>query len=637
MMWNRLHTDTSKWTWAKITAIALVAILLPAILLSFIQYRSLTEIQKKTQASVRENLRQTLQTFSTRVRGKLEDYAAGITAAIPADELKQKNLDPLDKRLLAIKQTHKEVENLFVQVYRPSQTNAFSIVRASNGAGFWTGGHYASNSLTICVNRYFNEGFATQKALNPKIRSFVGEAECLEDTVKKLPSVAVITPLFEGEELKTFYACPPCTCSQHDKPFDKPGRCPECEMTLVETKEFGFAALTLDFNYLTEIIFPEVVAEMMNGSDDPEKEAERVNGSDDMGKAYELAFMLFDENRKLLYTSREDVKNHEVAIPFSPIVEKYKLVISYKNITLEALAENNFKQNLIFNGLVFALLIGGIFLTLRAITREIKLTQAKSAFVANVSHELKTPLSLIRLFAETLELGRLKSPEKAQEYYRIINNESRRLTQLINNILDFSKIEAGRREYQFAETNLAEVIQEVLRSYEYQIIGAGFQLQTEIDNNLPAVSLDRDAIAQALLNLLNNAVKYSPTTKHLEVRAFALSNRVIIEIADRGIGIPRSEQKKIFEKFYRVSNGLVHDTKGSGLGLSIVKHIIEAHGGQISVESITGKGSRFIVAIPVKANGTTAVSVNERANQQANGRELSAMSENYDNAQDINR
>jgi signal transduction histidine kinase len=633
MKWSRLHTDASKWTWAKITAIALVAILLPTILLSLIQYRSLTELQQKTKAAVRDNLRQTLQTFSARVRTKLEDYGAQVTSAIPVDELRQNKVDLLGKRFIAIKETRKEIESLFVQVYRPSQTNAFSIARAPEGVWHWIGGNYISNPGTSCVKRYFNEGFATQKALNPKIHSFVGEAECLEDSGKKLPSVAVITPLFEGEELKKFYACPPCTCSQHDKPFDKPGKCPECEMALVETQEFGFAALTLDFNYVTEKIFPEVAAEMMNGSGDLEKETEMGNDSGDLGKEYELAFMLFDENRKLLYTSREDVKNHEVAIPFSPIVEKYKLVISYKNITLEALAKNNFKQNLILNGFVFALLIGGIFLTLRAITREIKLTQAKSAFVANVSHELKTPLSLIRLFAETLELGRIKSPEKAQEYYRIINNESRRLTQLINNILDFSKIEAGRREYQFAETSLAEVIEEVLRSYEYQIIGAGFQLQTEIDNNLPAVAIDRDAMAQALLNLLNNAVKYSPEIKRIEVKAFALSNRVIMEVADSGIGIPRSEQKKIFEKFYRVSNGLVHDTKGSGLGLSIVKHIIEAHGGEISVDSIPGKGSRFMIVIPVKPEDATAF----RANQKATGRDLSAMNNPYDNAQDFNR
>jgi signal transduction histidine kinase len=615
MIWNRLHTDASKWTWAKITAIALVAILLPTLLLSLIQYRSLTELQHKTKAAVRDSLRQTLQNFSARVRTKLEDYAAERVAAIPSDELRQHNLERLDKRFLATRQVHREIEAMFAQVYRPSQSNAFSILRSSMGNAQWKGGAYISNPGTICINKYFHEGFATQKALNPKIRSFVGEAECLEGIITNSAVVGVMTPLFEGEDFKSFYACPPCTCSQHDKTFDKPGRCTECAMTLVETREFGFAGLAIDFNYVTENIFPEVLAEMMRDSDDIDRECE-------------IALMLFDENGKPLYASHPDVENREVAIPFSPIAEKYKLVISYKNITLEALASNNFKQNLIVNGFVFALLICGIFLTLRAITREIRLTQAKSAFVANVSHELKTPLSLIRLFAETLELGRIRSPEKAQEYYRIINNESRRLTQLINNILDFSKIEAGRREYQFAETNLAEVIREVIKSYEYQIIGAGFELQTRIQSNLPSVSVDRDAMAQALLNLLNNAVKYSPETKRIEIKASALNDMVVIEVADNGIGIPRSEQKKIFEKFYRVSNGLVHDTKGSGLGLSIVKHIIEAHGGQIAVESIAGRGSRFIISIPAKAPETDAFATN----QKSGGGVLAAGNETYDNA-----
>lgn len=620
-MWKRLHIESSRWTWVKLMAIALVAILLPTILLSLIQYRSLNELQKKTKAAVSENLRQTLQRFSVRVKEKLEDYAAEVAATIPADELKQNNLEPLNNHLLAIKQTHIEIENLFVQVYRPSQANAFSFLRFPNGTGYWTGGHFVSNSATTCINKYFSEGFATQKALNIKTRAFVGEAECFQDPTKKPSAVVVVIPLPEAEDLKKYYACPPCYCNQHDKPFDKPGKCPECEMTLVETKEFAFVGLTLNFNFLTEKIIPDVVAEMMREPDQIESE-------------YELALMLFDENGSLLYTSRADVKNYEVAIPFAPIVPKYEVVISYKNITLDDLAKNSFRQNLIINGFVFGLLIFGIFLTLRAITREIKLTEAKSAFVSNVSHELKTPLSLIRLFAETLELGRVKTPAKAQEYYRIINNESRRLTQLINNILDFSKIEAGRREYHFAKTNLAEVIEDVIKSYEYQIISAGFELTTDIERNLPILSVDRDAIAQALLNLLNNAVKYSPETKRISVRAYALADQVVIEIADSGIGIPRSEHKKIFEKFYRVSDGLVHDTKGSGLGLSIVQHIVEAHGGQIAVESAAGKGSRFIISIPINQADADRLSTTETTPEPAKA--VFTGNEDYDIAQDFN-
>jgi signal transduction histidine kinase len=243
-------------------------------------------------------------------------------------------------------------------------------------------------------------------------------------------------------------------------------------------------------------------------------------------------------------------------------------------------------------------------LTLRATAREMKLAQAKSTFVSNVSHELKTPLALIRLFAETLELGRVKSGDKAKEYYRIINNESRRLTQLINNILDFSKIEAGRKEYEFVESDITEVVEEVIRSYEYQIINAGFELNAQIEHDLPLVSIDRDAISQAVLNLINNAVKYSDESKEITVQVRLRDRSVAIEVADKGIGIPRSEQDKIFEKFYRVSTGLVHNTKGSGLGLALVKHIVEAHDGKIIVESAPGKGSRFTMMIPV--NGAVA-------------------------------
>jgi signal transduction histidine kinase len=621
MMWKRLHIDSSRWTWVKLTAIALIAILLPTLLLSLIQYRSLNELQKKTKAAVSENLRLTLQKFSAKVKERLEDYAAELVAEIPAEELKQKNTDLLSSRFISIRERHKEIDSGFIQVYRPSQANVFSYLRDANGSGYWTGGHYISNAVTTCINYYFTEGYVTQKALNKKTRAYVGEAECLQDLSKKLSSVVVVTPLFQGEELKKYYACPPCYCNQHDKPFDKPGKCPECDMTLVETREFGFAGLTLSFDYITRVIIPDVFAEMMS-------RREEIENQD------KLALMLFDENGKMLYASQAGVKNYEVAIPFSPILPKYQLVASYKNITLEGLAKRNFQQNLIINGLVFGLLICGIFLTLRAITREIKLTQAKSAFVSNVSHELKTPLSLIRLFAETLELGRVKSPAKAQEYYRIINNESRRLTQLINNILDFSKIEAGRRDYHFVETNLAEVIEEVITSYEYQIISAGFELTTEIQPNLPLIAIDRDAIAQALLNLLNNAVKYSADTKRIAVRAYLQGINIHMEVADSGIGIARSEQKKIFEKFYRVSNGLVHDTKGSGLGLSIVKHIVEAHGGQIVVESAAGKGSRFIISIPTKQTDTNRLS--ETKPQQTKEKDVYAGNQDYDIAQDFN-
>jgi signal transduction histidine kinase len=177
---------------------------------------------------------------------------------------------------------------------------------------------------------------------------------------------------------------------------------------------------------------------------------------------------------------------------------------------------------------------------------------------------------------------------------------------MIDNILDFSKIEAGRKTYNFAEGDMAEVIENVLSSYRYQITNSGFDIQTNTQPDLPSVFIDRDAMAQAISNLLDNAIKYSGAVKQLSITTATLPSNLSIEIADHGIGIPRDEQAKIFEKFYRVGNGLVHDVKGSGLGLSLVKHIIEAHKGTISVESDVGKGSRFTILLPLAVRHASA-------------------------------
>jgi signal transduction histidine kinase len=242
---------------------------------------------------------------------------------------------------------------------------------------------------------------------------------------------------------------------------------------------------------------------------------------------------------------------------------------------------------------------------LRATVQEIRLAEAKSAFVSNVSHELQTPLSLIQLLSETLKLGRVTDQAKSREYYEMIHRESRRLGQLIDNILDFSKIEAGRKEYKFVPADVGVVVGELLDTYGQQVRNQGFELAIEIDGKLPPVEIDSSAISRAVLNVLDNAVKYSAKVKTIAVRVRQRENVVAIEIADCGIGIARAEQKKIFEKFYRAGSELVHDTKGSGLGLSLVQHIVKAHGGSIHVESTPGKGSTFTILLPTMAAPVT--------------------------------
>src|ERR1700730_3189353 len=275
------------------------------------------------------------------------------------------------------------------------------------------------------------------------------------------------------------------------------------------------------------------------------------------------------------------------------------LAIKYQGMTVADIGTRFLRYNYIVLAALSLFMVAGIFLTYRNVSREMNLARQKSDFVANVSHELRTPLALIRLYAETLELGRLTAKEKYQEYFRIIREESERLTALINNILDFSRIDAGRKEYEFQETNLAELVHSTLDSYRFQIQQNGFDFEENISPDIPPVNVDREAIARSLLNLVNNALKYSKDQKHIAVKLYRANGSVKLEVQDRGIGIPINEQEKIFEKFYRCGDPLVHDVKGSGLGLSLVRHIVRAHGGDVQVESAPEKGSKFIIALPL--------------------------------------
>src|SRR5260370_34052760 len=286
---------------------------------------------------------------------------------------------------------------------------------------------------------------------------------------------------------------------------------------------------------------------------------------------------------------------------FADVFPDLILAMKYQGTTMADSGNRFLRYNYIVLGALSVLMVGGIWLTYRNVSREMNLARLKSDFVANVSHELRTPLALIRLYAETLELGRLTAKEKYQEYFRIIREESERLTALINNILDFSRIEAGRKEYEFKETNLADLVLSTLECYRFEIEQNRFQFEQNIYNHLPRVWVDRQAISRSLLNLVNNALKYSKDQKYIGVSLYRSNGSVKLEVQDRGIGIAAAEQEKIFEKFYRCGDPLVHNTKGSGLGLSLVRHIAQAHGGNVSVESIPDKGSKFTIALPIAA------------------------------------
>ena len=354
----------------------------------------------------------------------------------------------------------------------------------------------------------------------------------------------------------------------------------------------ALAGFVYDTDYLRNKFFPQALNEVLPN---PNK--------NDASHPQQVIIVRTAKDHSTLATSIcWDGGSPEVERSFGDVFPGLILGIKLRGTTIANISNNFVRiEFLTFGGL--SLLMGaGLVLTYRNVARELALAKLKSDFVSNVSHELRTPLALIRLYAETLELGRLSNPEKRQEYYEIIRKESERLTSLINNILDFSRIESGKKEYSFRETDMADLVRSTLDSYRFEIEQNGFQFEQKIDNDLPQVCVDREAIARSLLNLVNNAVKYSATEKYLGVYLYRRDGGVNLEVVDHGIGIPAKEHPKIFEKFYRVGDPLVHNTKGSGLGLSLVRHIVQAHGGKVAVESAPGQGSKFIITLPVQSS-----------------------------------
>ena len=304
--------------------------------------------------------------------------------------------------------------------------------------------------------------------------------------------------------------------------------------------------------------------------------------------------------------------------------EGVRLELRYRDRSIEEEVRRLALAKTALIGFIDVMLLAGLVLVWTNVRRELRLSRLKSDFVANVSHELKTPLALIRLFAETLELGRVPNEDKARQYHRIINKESRRLTQLINNILDFSRIEAGRKEYRFVRADVAGVVRDVVEAYRFPIEHLGFALELDIAEGLPILEIDPEALSQALINLVNNAIKYSQGEKWVGISARREGDRVLVSVSDRGIGIPKAEQRRIFEKFYRVETSLVHTTKGSGLGLALVQHIAEAHGGRVEVTSAPGEGSTFTLVLPATGKGSEATAAGVPRGNMAAERAASA-------------
>ena len=539
----------------KLVILTSVGVLLPIFVLTYLQYQSLIELENKTKGAFKDNLRQGITIVEQRMRQRLQDVAAQTLNPIGSMHLQSRSVPEddakaIEKYFADVKRSHPEIEEIFVfaNADGPEETNRYTYWYSDKFEKIAKAGLAPTQSHILSL---FEKSRMAQSFLDGNRKYLF-----LHDS-------SPISGMRQGTYL--FY---PLNDLRND-----------------------FAGVLLKEGFVTDDLIAGTIRPLI-ASHSPT-----------------MAATISDEKSRVLYSNAAPKNGYLLVTSLDRPFSNWTAAVGLKDTNLDELARDSFLHSAGTTVLVLVFLLGGIALTIRATDREARLAQAKSTFVANVSHELKTPLSLISLFSEILELGRVNNEAKKAEYYGIIRHESRRLNKTIDNILDFSRIEAGRKTYELVDGDMAEVIDQVLSTHRYQVINSGFDIQTDIQAGLPSVLIDRDAMAQAISNLLDNAIKYSGKLKQLSITAKTVEADLSIEIADQGVGIPRAEQAKIFEKFYRVGNGLVHDVKGSGLGLSLVKHIIEAHNGTISVESDVGKGSRFTILLPI---GRTAADVETR-------------------------
>ncbi len=251
---------------------------------------------------------------------------------------------------------------------------------------------------------------------------------------------------------------------------------------------------------------------------------------------------------------------------------------------------------------VIAVTLVAAWLLYRDVQRESNLAALRSQFVSSVSHELKTPIASIRAFAELLEMGRARNDHERGEYVRTILGESERLSRLVSGVLEFSRMEQGKRVYRLQPVSLEDVLSSAARALEYSLGQGGFTLRIDTDPAVPKITADRDALEQAVLNLLSNAMKYSADDRRIQLSLGLEQGNAVIRVRDHGIGIPLEEQARIFERFHRAPDSAARNIPGTGLGLALVDHIVKAHGGRVAVESQPGQGSTFSILLPIPVN-----------------------------------
>ncbi|HEY3595662.1 MAG TPA: HAMP domain-containing sensor histidine kinase, partial [Polyangiaceae bacterium] len=321
---------------------------------------------------------------------------------------------------------------------------------------------------------------------------------------------------------------------------------------------------------------------------------------------------VIDEDGRVVFGPPLRGGDFTVGRPFPTTLYNWRLQVTLTSAQeLGARVERRRLLEMSMVGLSCVAVLAGLAVVIVAAERERRLSALKSDFVANVSHELKTPLSLVRMFGELLLSGRVASDDKRREYLQIIVNESERLTALIENVLDFAKFERGKSAFEFRTGSVSQAVIRAVEVYRYRAEREEVEISVTVDPLLPDTLVDERALELVVMNFLDNALKYAKDGKRIAVEVRSGDEVIEVRVSDRGPGVPAPERRRIFERFVRGETGREQQVRGSGIGLALVKHIAESHGGQTWVDSEVGRGSTFVVTIPVRGADVRAAIIDD--------------------------
>jgi signal transduction histidine kinase len=308
---------------------------------------------------------------------------------------------------------------------------------------------------------------------------------------------------------------------------------------------------------------------------------------------------IVDEDGGAVYAPNGAAASASVAsVPLEFPYPRWRLEAAPAGVTPEEEAAGQFRWGALQIALAAALLVVGAAMAVRASSREMRALRLKADFVSNMTHELQSPLTSIKLHAELLRTERLGTPAEIAECGTFIEREADRLSRLVNNVLDFGRIDAGRKTYRFREVSLVAIVEGVVEELYPRVERANLYVDFEAERDVPLAIADPAAVGQAVANVLDNAVKWSKPGDRIEIRCGARAGWAWVSIGDSGPGIASEEHARIFERFYRIETGLQHDVQGSGIGLALVKHVVDAHRGRVRVASEPGRGSTFTIELP---------------------------------------